>query len=188
MFDFSNAPDPNGFDLVPAGTIAVVEIKIRPGDAGEDGILKRTKSGDAEGLDLELSLISGKFAKRKFWVFLLFSGTTDGQKQMADRNHGLIKGILESARGIRPADVSETAKKARQIAGLHELNGMRFLAKVGIEPERNGYRAKNILDRVIRPDDKDWQPVEQNPSPSPVSPSGAAKEPDLLIQKPEWAK
>jgi len=193
MFDFSKAPDPNDFDLVPAGTVAVVEIKIRPGDAGEDGILKRTKAGDAEGLDLELTLVSGKFAKRKLWMFLLFSGTTDNQKQMAERNQGIIKAILESARGIRRADVSETAKAARQIEGLHELNGLRFLAKIEIEPEKNGYRAKNILGRVIRPDDKDWQPVEQ-PPPQPVSPADAAADVPSSssspkeIKKPDWAK
>jgi hypothetical protein len=46
---------------IPAGTVAVVQLKLRPpGEmAAADGITKRTKNGDAEGLDTEITVIEG---------------------------------------------------------------------------------------------------------------------------------
>jgi hypothetical protein len=42
-YDYSTAPPPRDFELVPAGTLASVLMRILPGGAGEDGLLKRSK-------------------------------------------------------------------------------------------------------------------------------------------------
>jgi hypothetical protein len=183
VYDFNTANEQRDFEVIPDGTIAVVALKIRPGSTGEDGILKRTKKGDAEGLDVELTIVGGPYDKRKVWTFEIVSGTTDGHAQMADRTRERLRAILESARGIKPADVSEAAKKARLTGGYSDFDGIRFVAKIGIDPAKDGYKAKNVLDRVITPDRKEWQPVEQVTQPA----STATEKPSNVIVKPVWA-
>src|SRR4051812_32274466 len=112
-FDFNQATEQRTFDVIPDGTVAVVQLNIRPGNAGEGGLLKRSKTGEAEGLDCEFVIVDGPYAKRKIWGFMILSGTTDGHAVAADITRARLRAILESARGIKPADVSEAAKKAR---------------------------------------------------------------------------
>jgi hypothetical protein len=183
-FDFNYAGAQRSFDLIPDGTIAVVHLTIRPGDAGLDGILKRTKNGDAEGLDCELTVVDGEYAKRKLWSYMLVGGTTDGHAQAADISIRRLRAIIESARGILPTDVSEAAKKAR-VVGYADFDGIRFLCKIGVEPARDGYKAKNIVAEVITPDRKEWYAVEQGTTPAAATkPAGNEPAP---IAKPAWA-
>src|SRR5262249_16775045 len=139
MFDFNTAKEQMDYDLVPAGEIAVIEMNIRPGDAGEDGLLKRSKNGEAEGLAGHLTVVGGKDAKRKFFSFMVVSGVTDGHATAGDITRSRLRAILESARGIKPADMSETAKKARN-ANYADFDGIRFMAKIGVEKGNNGYK------------------------------------------------
>jgi hypothetical protein len=118
-------------DLIPNGTIAVLQIKVRPGGVGPGGWLKRSKNGDSEGLDCELTVIGGPFAKKKVWDLILTSGTTDGQQEMAASNQAKFCAILESARGIRPKDTSETASQARRIETYGDFDGLCFIGKIG---------------------------------------------------------
>jgi hypothetical protein len=188
MADFNTAGAQRSFDMIPDGTIAVVQINIRPGNAGEGGLFKRSKEGKAEGLDAEFTVVEGEHTKRKFWGYLITGGTTDGHAQAADITTRRLRAILESARGIKPTDVSEAAKTAR-IAAYADFDGMRFMAKIGLEPAQNGYKAKNILSEAITPDRQEWRPIEQvakaaaDAATKPVitSPTG-------VIAKPEWAR
>jgi hypothetical protein len=185
MADFNEASAQRSFDVIPDGTIAVVQINVRPGNAGEGGLLKRTKTGDAEGIDAELIVVDGEYAKRKFRSYMLTGGATDGHAQAADITASRLRAILESARGIKPADVSEAAKKAR-VADYADFDGMRFMCKIGVEPARDIYKAKNILGDVITPDRKEWHAIEQvertaRPAEAPVNTV-------TPIKKPVWAK
>jgi hypothetical protein len=182
-FDFNTASEQRDFDVIPAGTIAVVQLNIRNGNAGEDGLLKRSKSGEAEGLDCEFVIAEGPYAKRKFFSFFVISGTTDGHAQAADITRSRLRAILESARAIKPQDVSEAAKKAR-VADYRDFKGIRFLARIGVEPAKGEYKAKNILTSVITPDQKEWRAIEQAEQPLMHAVPAEAK----VIVKPEWAK
>src|SRR5215468_8589530 len=72
-FDYSQAPDPRDFsELIPHGTIATVQMRLRPGNVGEDGICKRTKAGDAEFLDAEFVLVDGPYVSLKDFDNLIF--------------------------------------------------------------------------------------------------------------------
>jgi hypothetical protein len=183
-FDFNTAGEQRSFDVVPERTVAVVQLNIRPGDAGENGILKRSKTGEAEGLDCELIIVGGPYDKRKFWEWLTVSGTTDGHAQAADISRRKLRAILESARGIKPTDVSEAAKKAR-VAAYADFNGIRFLAQIGVEPAKGDYRPKNFLAQIVTPERKEWQPVEQVAPPAAAA--VATAKPGNVIQKPAWA-
>jgi hypothetical protein len=183
--DYNAAGAQRSFDVIPDGTIVVVQMNIRPGGAGEDGLLKRSKAGDAEGIDAEFIVTEGEYAKRKFWSFMIVSGTTDGHAQAADITARRLRAILESARGIKPTDVSEAAKKAR-VAGYTDFDGIRFMAKLGVEPARGDYKAKNIIAGVITPDRKEWRPIAQEAKLA-VSPTAAGTN-VTPIAKPAWTQ
>jgi hypothetical protein len=182
-FDFNTATEQRDYDVIPAGTIAVIGLKIRDGAAGPDGLLKRSKSGECEGLDCEFTVVEGVYAKRKFFGFYVLSGTTDGHAQAADITRSRLRAILESARGIKPQDVSEAAKKAR-VAEYRDFDGIRFLGRIGVEPAKGDYRAKNILAAVITPEMKEWHPIEQVELPLMHTAPGTKA---LTIPKPRWA-
>jgi hypothetical protein len=149
-------------------------------------LLKRSKNSEAEGIDAEFTVAEGEHAKRKFWSFMVVSGTTDGHAQAADITTRRLRAILESARGIKPTDVSETAKQARCATSYSDFDGMRFLCRIDVEPARGEYKAKKILDEIITPDRKEWRPIEQEAKPAADATKYAGNM--TTIEKPVWAK
>src|SRR6516225_10848993 len=182
-YDFNDADTQRNFDVIPHGTIATVRMTVRPGSAGEDGWLRRSKDGNSEMLDCEFVVLDGPFAKRKFWMLFTVDGTTQGHAEAAKISASKLRAILESARGIRPDDKSDTATQARRIGSYGDLNGLSFIARVGVEPPQNGYKAKNRLDHVVTPDEKAWHPVTQEPVATPAKPASSPAK----IERPQWA-
>src|SRR5215469_4512330 len=166
-YDFNDADTQRNFDVIPDGTIATVRMTVRPGSAGEDGWLRRSKDGNSEMLDCEFVVLDGPFAKRKFWSLLTVAGSTPGHAEAAKISASKLRAILESARGIKPDDNSEAANQARRIQSYGDFNGLNFIARIGVEPPQNGYKAKNRLDHVVTPDEKAWRPVTQEPAAAP---------------------
>jgi hypothetical protein len=185
--DYNTAGAQRSFDVIPDGTIVVAQMNIRPGGAGEDGLLRRSKDGACEMLECEFTIVEGEHMKRKFWEFMVLSGTTDGHKEAADITRRRLRAILESARGIKPEDVSEAAKAARN-AEYADFDGMRFMCKLGVEPASDEYKAKNILLEVITPDQKALRhSIEQQPKSAHATKKGTDNAP-VPIEKPKWAK
>ena len=182
--DYNSAGAQKSFDIIPDGTIVVVQMNIRPGNVGEGGLLKRSSNGQAEGLDTEFVVVEGEYAKRKFWSFMVLNGRTDGHKEAADITNRRLRAILESVKGIKHTDVSEAAKAARN-AEYADFDGLRFLYRLGVEPATEKFKAKNILAEVITPDrTKEWRPIEQTPKPPTKGGPGNTPTP---ITKPAWA-
>jgi hypothetical protein len=186
MTDFNTAGPQKNFDVVPDGTIAVVRMAVRPGDAGPGGWLRRSNNGESEGLDCEFTVTDGEFAKRKFWSLFTLEGMTEGHSQAAEISATKLRAILESARGIRPDDQSDAAKAARQTASYGDFDGLLFIARIGVEPPKNGYKAKNVLDHVVTPDETAWHQVAQEPRPAPT-PSAPSAKPATPAAKPATA-
>jgi hypothetical protein len=186
MLDFNDATDQTTFELIPADTIATLSIKVRGGGAGPDGTLRRSKDGKSEGLDLEFTVVDGPFVRRKLWSLLTLSGESEGHAEAGRIAAGTLRAVLESARGIRPDDQSEAAKQARRISSYLELDGVQFVARIGVAPPRDNYSAKNKLASVITPEMSLWhKPDTAAPAPgaaAPASPSGGA------IARPAWSK
>jgi hypothetical protein len=191
MLDFSDTGTQKNFDVIPDGTVATVRMTIRPGGAGEGGWLKRAKDGASEYLDCEFVVLDGPYAKRKFWMRFTVAGTTKGHDEAADISRRTFRAMLDSVHGLRPDDETDTSKLARRIASWGNLDGISFIAKLGVEPPQNGYKAKNKLDRVITPDEKDWHSVPQTPKPPSGSsaPAASTKPATTLakITRPSWA-
>jgi hypothetical protein len=191
-FDFNNAETQREVGLIPDGTIVVVHMTIRPGNAGDGGWLKRSKAGDSQALDCEFTVVEGPFAKRKFWGLFTLEGTTEGHAKAADISASKLRAILESARGIRPDDETDAAKVARRVNSYGDFDGVRFVAKVGIELGTGGFKDKNSLAAAITPDRKDWARVEQvkqaASSFAPVGQAAAAVAASVKpAGKPAWA-
>jgi hypothetical protein len=193
-YDYTDALPPREFGLIPHGTIATVTMHPRAGGVGEDGMLKRSQEGTCEMLDVEYVVVDGPYARRKFWGNMVLAGTTDGHAEAAKISRGMLRAIIESARGIRPDDMSPQARAARTV-DLKDFDNLTFIAKIGIEKggaRRDGsgnYADKNILLAVIGPDKKDWHPVEQ-PPPFNGGAGGAEAAPSNTappIARPGWA-
>jgi hypothetical protein len=199
-FDYSDPP--RGNNLIPDGTVATVQMHVRAGNAGEDGMLTRSKDGGSEYLDCEFVIIEGPYAKRKFWDRLILAGTTDGHAKAININRGTLKGILDSAFDLDPDDKSPEAR-ARRTVRHKDFDGLNFLARIGIEkgkPKNDGsgelWPDKNILAKAITRGDTDWKgPIPQSPPfnggdggsvalPPEMPP---ASQPTSGITKPTWA-
>ena len=168
-YDYSDAPPPRDVELIPHNTLATIQMRIRPGNAGDNGLLKRSRDGACEMLDVEFVIIDGSHAKRKFWENMILAGTTDGHAKAAEISRGRLRSILESSRGIKSDDMSPKARAARTVE-LKDFDNMIFVAKIGIEKGKakndgsgDNYPDKNILAAIITPDKKDWHPIEQPP-------------------------
>jgi hypothetical protein len=199
-FNYSTAPPPRDIELVPHGTVATLSIHLRPGGAGEGGLLKRSKDGSCEMLDVEFIVVDGLYKSRKFWEYFVVIGSTDGQAQAIDISNGRLKAILDSALGLQPDDMSPQAQAARTV-DFKDFEGKTFIGKIGVEKgglKKDGsgesWPDKNIVAAIITPDKKDWHPCEQSPpfngggagaqaTPSSAAPANTA----APIARPGWA-
>lgn len=193
--DFNNAPSQREMGLIDDGVVAVVHMSVRPGQAGDGGWLKRSKEGESQGLDCEFTVVDGLFAKRKFWKLFTLEGVNEGHAKAGEISGSQLRAILESARGVLPDDKSDAAKAARQVDSYGDFDGLRFIAKIGIEKAApgSGYKDKNVLDAAITPDRKAWVKVEQDLRTAKaaasigntLAPPAASQQ---TIQKPNWAR
>ena len=185
--DFNDAEaQHSGGSLIPDKTIAPVHMTVRPGGHGPEGWLKRSKNGDALMLDCEFTVTEGPYAKRKFWSLFTVEGETNGQKKACDISRSRIRAMLESARGIDPADASEDAINGRRVSSWSDLDSLRFVAVIGVEEGKNGYKDKNVLTAVVTPDRKEWAKLDQvkvNRTPA----ASVAKPAATSAGRPSWA-
>jgi hypothetical protein len=118
-------------------------------------------------------------------------GTTDGHAQAADISSRKLRAILDAVHGIHPKDDSDASKQLRRIDSYGDLSGARFAIKVGVEPAKGSYPAKNIIKQIITPDQVGYSKLDQGPPP-PFG--GGASGPSLPtppaapIARPNWAR
>jgi hypothetical protein len=67
----------------------------------------------------------------------------------------LVRGILNSARGLSDKDNSPEAQNARRIAGFADLDGIEFVARIDVGTDSNGEEKNDIRSAVTR-DHKDY--------------------------------
>jgi hypothetical protein len=193
-----------GIDVIPAGTLVVLVMKIKPGNVGIESLCKRTSKGDAEGLDTEYTVKGGEYDGRKLFNFMLLAGSTDGHGKAGEISRALLRAIYEAVHAIDPNDNSPATMASRASATLAEFNGATFLATVEVEkggrrPDGGFYRDKNVIAKVLRVGDQGYRRLEQ-PPPSPIvrSASAALQPPAAVamgepaaavaaIAKPKWA-
>jgi hypothetical protein len=152
-YDFNDAEsNTGGGDLIPKNTIAPVIMTIRAGSAGEGGWLTQSKSSPYQYLDCEFTVTSGPFARRKFWSLLMAGHSTPNEEKVAKTlgiTRSKLRGILESARGIDPNDMSEAAKAKRIVTGYGDFSGVEFVARIGVQAGSGDYADKNTFEAAV---------------------------------------
>lgn len=170
-----------GGSLIPDGTIAPVILSVR----GE----KATKAGDATMLDCEFVVTAGEHSKRRFWAnMMVTSNGSDGHNTAVSITFSRVRGILESAYGIDPLDDSPDALAARKISDWSDLDGLEFVARIAIEPGKDGYKDKNALAGAVTPNEAEYAGFKPAKRKSSAKASASASEPASNgTGRPAWA-
>jgi hypothetical protein len=191
FFDLNTAGEQRSFDVIPANTICTLQLTIRPGGAGDGGWLKRSADGASEGLNCEFVVVDGQYVKRKVWQLFTLCGTTKGHAVAGEISRNTLRAIWESAHGIRPDDNSDAAQAKRKVSA-QDFDGLRFVARLGVRPPKDGYAAKNTILQVITPEHQAWKQPEQlgrdsfNKPDSGTAPT--ATPPGNAASRPKWAE
>jgi hypothetical protein len=191
--DFNDARNTS---IMPKGEIVKVRLTIRPGGYDDPaqgwtgGYATRGDSG-AVYLNAEFTVLEGPYARRK--IFTLIGLYSPKGPEWANMGRALIRGILNSARGISDKDTSPEAQAARRISGFRDLDGLEFLARVDVGDDVNG-DPKNEIRKAITPDHRDYArymgggvaaaPAASAPAGGPVA---APAQPKSGI-RPTWAQ
>jgi hypothetical protein len=103
----------------------------------------------------------------------------------------LIRGMLNSARGISDKDTSAQAQAARRISGFRDLDGLEFLARVDVGEDAGG-DPKNEIRKAITPDHRGYArfmgggvaaaPAASAPA---AAPAAASAQPKSGIRPPQ---
>lgn len=192
--DFNSAQD--NANLIPKGTLARVRLTIRPGGFDDPaqgwtgGYATRATSG-AVYLNGEFTVTEGPYARRK--IFTLIGLYSPKGPDWANKGRSLVRGMLNSARGISGKDVSPQAQAARRIAGFADLDGLEFLARIDVGADTNG-DDRNEIRSAVTPDHRDYVPAmggghqhfaPATQAPAPVQPSSS---PAGVPGRPAWAQ
>jgi len=190
--DLNDAGTQLSRDVLPDNCLVNVVLTVKPGGAGDDGMLTPAKDGNSEHLSCEFTVLDGDHVKRKIWARLTVSGKN--HQQAIDISRKTLKAVLECARGVKPGDESDVAKAARQVKSWADFDQLRVMVRLGVEPPKNGFQAKNFVKEVITPDHTAWKKLEQvdrstiTAPAAPAAPGTAAAAPANAITRPDWAK
>ena len=160
--DFNDAQ--SNTNLIPKGTLAKVRLTIRPGgfdDAAQGwtgGYATRGSTG-AVYLNGEFTVTEGQYARRK--IFTLIGLYSPKGPEWSNIGRSFLRAILNSARGIHPADNSQEAQSARRIKGFADLDSIEFIARIDVEKDQNG-DDKNVIKAAIQPEHKDYAALMGN--------------------------
>ena len=194
-YDFNDAQ--SNSNLIPKGTLAKVRLTIRPGgfdDASQGwtgGYPTRGSTG-AVYLNGEFTVTEGQYARRK--IFTLIGLYSSKGPDWANMGRSMIRGMLNTARGISDKDQSPQAQAARRINGLGDLDGIEFLARIDVGTGASG-GDKNEIRSAVTPDHRDYaQHMGLSALPGHHSPAQTApqqpvqQQPASLVPgRPSWA-
>ena len=157
--DFNDAQ--SNSNVIPKGTLAKVRLTLRPGGFDDPsqgwtgGYAKRGSTGSVY-LDAEYTVLEGPYAKRKIWSLIgLYS---PNGPNWANMGRSLVRGILNSSRGISDKDNSPEAQARRRINGFADLDGLEFIARIDVGQDTNG-EDKNEIKSAVMPDHRDYPQV-----------------------------
>jgi hypothetical protein len=187
--DFNSAEDQNSFDPIPKGTLIKVRMSVKPGgydDAQKGwtgGYATRNATTGSVYLNCEFVVLAGQHARRKIWSMIGLH--SEKGEDWANIGRSLIKGILNSARGIGNKDNSPQAVAARRINGLGDLDGIEFVARADIEKDQNGNN-KNVIKYAVTVDNKDYAAIMGGAASASPPAQAASAQPKANL--PSWAQ
>ena len=187
IYDLNDAQEQRPDGLIPEGTYAAIKLALRAGgeniagcSEGDLGLFKASLRSDAKYLDCEFTVMSGPHTGRKILKPLTVVGGRVGEDGVAKAwpiTQAVLRAIVDSALGLDPKDMSETAKAKRNVRGFRNLDGLEFFAKIGIERDDNGtYPDKNKIAHVVVPGEPQYAALKagKEVAPAPSASSAAA--------------
>ena len=162
--DFNDAEEQQSYDLIPKGTVAPVRMTIKPGGYDDPaqgwtgGYATHNVTTGSIYLNAEFVLLEGPHARRRVWS--LIGLVSQKGPEWGNMGRSLVRGILNSARGLSEKDTSPQAQAIRRIDGLHVLDGIEFLAKIDVGKDQNG-EPKNEIRFAVTSNHKDWEAYQQ---------------------------
>ena len=187
--DFNDAKQVN--NLIPKGTIAKVQLTIRPGgyddpSQGWTGGYATRGSTGAVYLNGEFTVTEGPFARRK--VFTLIGLYSPKGPDWGNMGRSLVRGMLNSCHGFSDKDNSPQAQAARRITGLGDLDGLEFYARIDVGKDANG-EEKNEIRSAVTPDHREY-PVRQGQliPQAPAQTQPPRSQPPAAGVRPSWAQ
>ncbi|PPB81369.1 hypothetical protein LV82_01416 [Albidovulum inexpectatum] len=194
--DFNDAQ--SNANLIPKGTLAKVRLTIRPGGFDDPaqgwtgGYATRGATG-AVYLNGEFTVLEGPYARRK--IFTLIGLYSPKGPDWANMGRSLIRGMLNSARGISDKEQSPEAQAARRISGFADLDGLEFVARIDIGTDAMG-EEKNEIRGAVTPEHRDYARIMgtaghgYQPPAQPAPQSSTARQPTAPATpgRPSWAE
>lgn len=160
MVDFNKVdPQKVEFPLIPKGTIVKVKMGITYGGYGEDNALTQNEMTGSIGLKANFVVVDGEYKDRSIIQLIGYKGAKlneEGKDIWGDSGKSLLRGLVESAKGISSKDTSALATNMRKVS-LRELDGIIALVKVGVETDKSGkYSDKNKVQYALTADHKEY--------------------------------
>ena len=150
-------------------------MAIRPGGYDDvsqgwtGGYATRSDKTGAVYLNAKFTILEGPFAKRV--VFGLIGLYSPKGPDWTNMGRSFLRAILNSVRGIHPADQTPQAQTARRIRGFADLDGVEFVVRIDVEKDQNG-EDKNVVKAAIQPDSKEYSALMGAVSRAPVPTGG----------------
>jgi len=198
-YDMNDVQPQIATEIIPDGTFAKITMIFKPGtidgaSPADARLLKHSNSpgSDVQQIDAEFTIAEGLYARRKFWQFFtVIGGKVDEQGVSIGWKitKSTFRSMIDSALGLDPQDMSDAAKSKRLLEGLSQMSGITFVGKIRIEPSDNPrYPDRNRLDRVVLPNEPEWQKVMngEHVPPAPSARPRAAAKPEG--EKPAWGQ
>lgn len=154
QYNYGDAPDAQGGnELIPDGTLAWAIVKVRPHNLDRGLVVTPSKSSDGAYLDLELTILEGPYARRKIWDKIGVAGS----EKWVENGRSRIRHIIEVGNemstfaGSDPRYRLGTTSNTNGEMVFMELDEKRCAVKIGVEPGKDGYEAKNTVRQYLSP-------------------------------------
>ena len=174
FYDFNTADKQFNYELIPAGTIAKVIMRIKAGGYDDPargwtlGYATQNPFSGAVYLSCEFTIMQGEHSGRKIWQ-LIGLHSDKNNNRWGSMGRSFIRSILNSAKGFSDRDNSETAITARKISSLGDLDGLEFVAKIDQEKDSEG-NYKNVIKYALDIDHAEYA-KHSGQMPTVVTPS-----------------
>lgn len=160
--DLNNAgPQTSGLGAIPEDSVLKLKMNIqRPATDKASAIhpvLTKAKNNSGNDfIDVKFEVVAGTFQGRPLWNNFCLAGSA-AATEISMRT---LRAIIESARGISPDATDDNSSNGRIINDWEDMNGMEFVAKLGIEKPKPGDEYINSkIKRVLTVDDDQYSLV-----------------------------
>lgn len=164
MINLGEAPEQKvrAVGPIPKRSIVKVKLEIREPKTSDHDPAVTIFSSQIRGLDCEFTVVSGSFEGCKIWENLFLPPQmqaitlTKGQEGMCNAGWSKCRAIVESVRGIDPADPAGN----RAINSWFDLHGLEFPVMVGIDKPKAGDKfVNNNITKILVVSDPDHKVV-----------------------------